>query len=116
MSGDRLHGREAELEQIAAAVDAVARGGRSAIVVRGEAGIGKTALLTSLRDQAVAQRFVVLEGRATELERDVPLLPLLDALEGQLPGPAALAALGSGVERWRAHRAIGELLAGIADG
>jgi DNA-binding NarL/FixJ family response regulator len=116
MSGDRLHGRDAELEQTAAAVDAVARGGRSLVVVRGEAGIGKTALLAALRDQALARRFVVLEGRATELEREVPLLPLLDALEGQLPALEALAALGSGMERWRVHRAIGELLAGIADG
>jgi predicted ATPase len=138
MSGDRLPGRATELEDVAAAVDAVARGGRTALLVRGEAGIGKTALLAELRNRAVAQGFVVLEGRATELEHDVPLVPVLDALEGQLPGPEVLAALGperlgvlaeivpglassaatggSGAERWRVHRAIGELLAVIADG
>src|SRR4051812_5203915 len=132
MSGDRLHGRTAELEAVTDAVDAVARGGQSVVIVRGEAGIGKTALLTELRDRARAHEFVVLEGRATELERDAPLVPLIDALDGQLPGPAALAALGperlgllaevfpglapagageaSGAERWRLHRAIGELL------
>src|SRR4051812_27032762 len=130
MSGVRLYGRDAEFEAIAGELDAVARGAQSLLVFRGEAGIGKTALLTELRDRALAQRFVVLEGRATELERDVPLLPLIDALDSQLPNPEALAALGperlallaevlpgltgsragggSGAERWRLHRAIGE--------
>jgi predicted ATPase len=70
-----LQGREAELEAIEEALDAVARGGRRLLMVRGEAGIGKTRLLAELRERAAAQRFVVLEGRATELERDVPFLP-----------------------------------------
>lgn len=120
MSGGRLHGREAELEAVAAAVDVVARGGQSVLIIRGEAGIGKTALLTELRDRALAHRFVVLEGRATELERDVPFLPLIDAFEGQLGGLEAGAVLGatagSGADRWRVHRAIGELLAAIGKG
>src|SRR3954471_20037539 len=94
MSGVRLYGRDAEFEAIAGELDAVARGAQSLLVFRGEAGIGKTALLTELRDRASAHRFVVLEGRATELERDVPLLPLIDALDSQLPDPEALAALG----------------------
>jgi DNA-binding NarL/FixJ family response regulator len=133
MSGNHLYGRDAELEEIACALDAVARGGRHLLVVRGEAGIGKTVLLAELRQRALAQRFVVLEGRATELESDVPLLPLIDAVQAQLPDREALAALGperlallatvlpglarpeasggSGTERWRLHRAIAQLLA-----
>ena len=134
-----LQGREAELEAIEEALDAVARGGRRLLIVRGEAGIGKTRLLAELRERAAAQRFVVLEGRATELERDVPFLPVVDAIEPSLPGADALAALGSerlaqlaqvlpgaaadggdargsGSERWRLHRALGELLALLADG
>jgi DNA-binding NarL/FixJ family response regulator len=132
-----LHGREAELEAIGGALDAVARGGRRVVAVGGEAGIGKTRLLAELRERAAAQRFVVLEGRATELEQDVPLVPLLDALEPHLPDAGALAALGperlallaevlpglgapasagSGSERWRLHRALGELLALVAGG
>src|SRR4051794_24398837 len=94
MSGDRLHGREAELEAIADVVDAVARGAGTVLMVRGEPGIGKTALLTDVRDRALAHRFVVLEGRATELERDVAFVPLVDALEEHLPSAEALAALG----------------------
>src|SRR3954452_2240947 len=114
-----LHGRDAELEALARALDGVARGGRRLLCVRGEAGIGKTRLLAVLREDAAAQRFVVLEGRATELEQDVPLVPILDALEREL-APAALAALGpegaASTERWRLHRAIGELLDSVAAG
>ena len=91
MSGDGLYGREGELEAIAGALDAVARGERRLLTVRGEAGIGKTRLLAELRERAAAQRFVVLEGRATELERDVPLVPIVDALEPALPAADALA-------------------------
>ena len=69
MSGDPLHGRTAELEAIAGALDAVASGEPRLLTVRGEAGIGKTRLLAELRGRAAAQRFVVLEGRATELEQ-----------------------------------------------
>jgi DNA-binding NarL/FixJ family response regulator len=133
MSGDRIHGRAAELEAIAGALDAVARGERRLLTVCGEAGIGKTRLLAELHAQAAAQRFVVLEGRATELEHDIPLVPVLDALEDRLPDADALAALGSerlgllaevlpalaapgavrasSGERWRLHRALGDLLA-----
>src|SRR5688500_2167452 len=94
MPGDGLHGREAELEAIAGALDAVARGGRRLLVVRGEAGIGKTRLLAEARERAAARRFVVLQGCATELEHDVPFVPVIDAIEPQLPDAHALAALG----------------------
>ena len=135
MSAIRVHGRESELEAIAGALAAVAGGERRVIVVRGEAGIGKTRLLETVRDDAARRHFVVLEGRATELESDVPLVPVIEALAprlGDLP-PGALRALGEeraarlahvlsedpgaaapdpehAAERWRLHRAIGDLL------
>jgi DNA-binding NarL/FixJ family response regulator len=137
MPGDGLHGRDAELEAIAGVLDAVARGGRRLLAVRGEAGIGKTRLLAELRKRAEAQRFVVLESRASELEQDIPLVPVIDALAprlppadglaalgperlgllaGLLPGVAAPAGVATGGERWRLYRALGELLELIAGG
>jgi DNA-binding NarL/FixJ family response regulator len=130
-------GREAEIEAVAGVLDAVARGERRLLVLRGEAGIGKTRLLEVVREQAVTRRFVLLEGRATELESDVPLAPVVDALESglrELPEPmlrdlgeeqlGLLAGVLSGVgeappsrweptspvERWRLHRAMRSLV------
>ncbi len=102
-----LAGRAAEVEAIAGALDAVARGGRRLVTVRGEAGIGKTRLLTELCEAAIRQRFVVLEGRATEFESDIPFVPVLDALAAEPPAET---------ERWRAHRALGRRLAAAAEG
>jgi len=137
VSGIPVVGRDAELEAVAGVLDAVAGGARRLLVVRGEAGIGKTRLLEVVREQAVARRFVLLEGRATELESDVPLAPVVDALESglrELPEPRLrelgeeqlrlLASVLSGVgeppadrwepasaaERWRLHRAMRGLL------
>ncbi len=141
MSGVHLHGRDRELEALGAAVAAVAGGGRRVVVVRGEAGIGKTALVGALRESLRAARFVVLEGRATELESDVPLVPVIDALSPALAGVSAgarrelgeeherqlaraLPGWGAGTdgapepaaERWRLHRALGDLLGVIGHG
>ena len=142
MSGIPLHGRDDELAAVAGVLDAVAGGERRTLVLRGEAGIGKTRLLAEVRESARARRFVILEGRATELENDVPLVPVIDAIEPHLADlpPTAGAALGDerrarlaavfpelgppsagagpahAAERWRLHRAIGDLLAVIGRG
>jgi DNA-binding NarL/FixJ family response regulator len=135
MPGAALHGRRSELEAIEATLDDVARGAQRLLLVRGEAGIGKTRLLKALTQRAAAQRFVVLEGRASEFEQYIPLVPILDAFEPRLPHGELLATLGddrlsrlAGVfpaiaaapvadgERWRLHRALGDLLALIAAG
>lgn len=61
--GDDLVGRSAELATLDALLDSVERGGSSVIVVTGEAGIGKTALLEELSRRADARGFSVAVGR-----------------------------------------------------
>ena len=61
-----------------------ARAGESVLVlIEGEAGIGKTTLVSSwsngLHDEAL-----VISGRCDELGRDLPLQPILDGLEAHL--------------------------------
>jgi DNA-binding NarL/FixJ family response regulator len=91
-----LIGREPELAAVAAAIADVARGAGRTLLVHGEAGIGKTRLLSHVHETAAARGFAVFAGRASELERDLPRAPLLEALDPiELPG-----------ERWEAHRTL----------
>ncbi|ORW71102.1 AAA family ATPase [Mycobacterium saskatchewanense] len=86
-----LIGRRAEQEELAALL-ADARSGRSRVlVVRGEAGIGKTALLTQMA--ASADTFQVLHVCGSEMEMEIPYAgvqqlcgPLLTFAD-QLPRP-----------------------------
>jgi predicted ATPase len=65
-----LVGREPERARLAALLDE-ARGGRgAAVVVVGEPGIGKTALLDDLRQRA--QDALVLSARGVEAEAALP--------------------------------------------
>jgi predicted ATPase len=54
------------------------------VLIRGEPGIGKTLLLRELSRSAHARGYRVVHGCATELERNVPFLPFVDALDGPL--------------------------------
>ena len=75
-----LVGREPERDRLAAAVQA-ARAGRGRIVlISGEPGIGKTALLAALVAQAAGGGARVASGAAEELERRIPFAAITDCL------------------------------------
>jgi predicted ATPase len=84
-----------------------ARDGRSgALLLAGEAGIGKAALLEHARAEADAAGMLVLRARGLQSESDIPfaglselLSPLLDRLDA-IP-PAQAARCGA---RWRSAR------------
>jgi DNA-binding CsgD family transcriptional regulator len=94
-----LHGRSAETARIDELV-AAARGGRSgALVIRGEPGVGKTALLDYAGQAAAGIR--LLRGTGIESEAELPfaalhmlLRPGLDRLD-VLPAPQARALRGA---------------------
>jgi DNA-binding SARP family transcriptional activator len=79
-----LVGRAAELGQLVQAYQ-LAQGGRAtAVVVQGEAGVGKTRLATEFLAWATAQGADVLAGRAFETGGRVPYQPLVDGLRPRL--------------------------------
>ena len=91
--------RESELAVIDAAAAAARGGDGQAVVVRGAAGIGKSALLEVGRRRAEALGATVLSGRAGELEQGFPWGVARQLLTGPtrdrlvaLDGAAALAA------------------------
>ena len=70
---------------MARALDDVGDGAGRAVGVIGEAGVGKTALLAAIAEQARARGMLVLEGRAASHERYVPFSLTADVF-GQLAG------------------------------
>ena len=63
-----LIGRGEELAALLAASDSLERGGTTLFVVRGAAGVGKTALLDAFADAAVARGHLVARGRCAPRE------------------------------------------------
>ncbi|MGX1806451.1 AAA family ATPase [Nocardia sp. NPDC055321] len=109
-----LYGRQAEQLRIDELLDAARAGRSGALVLRGEAGIGKTALL----DHAAARGVPCVRGAGVESEAELPFaglhlllrsaLPLVDALP-ERQRAALLGAFGLGE-----HHAGDQLLIGLA--
>src|SRR5258707_13926399 len=86
-----LVGRSEELGVLDALVEAVRRGESRVLVVRGEPGIGKSALIRDLTDAAVGVRGETAAGVESEMELPFDGLPqlcgsMLDHLD-RLPAP-----------------------------
>lgn len=113
--------------------EAARTNGLSVVEIVGEAGIGKTTLLDHLGASANRAGALVLSGRCSEYERDVPYALMIEALDTHLathgppPGlaPFQLAALGGTfpalgahagalAERHELHRAVRALLERLA--
>src|SRR6476619_8179571 len=86
-----LRGRSAERAQLDRLLESIHAGQSAVLVLRGEAGFGKTALLEYLSERAAGCRLVRAAGVESEMELAFAGLqqlcaPMLDRLE-QLPGP-----------------------------
>ncbi|MFG1703708.1 AAA family ATPase [Nonomuraea sp. M3C6] len=99
-----LVGRSAELARLVRVLQFAAEGTAGVALVGGDAGIGKTRLITELVGQARECGFNVLVGQCAELGDTLPYLPLADALRGAEPGVREAAA---------AHPMLGQLLPGM---
>ncbi|HYB31009.1 MAG TPA: AAA family ATPase, partial [Solirubrobacteraceae bacterium] len=136
-----LVGRDRELSALERLLAEACAGSPRFVLISGEPGIGKSSLLDELASRAESGGCLVLEGRATELERDFPFGLIVDALDGYLasldarsfdrlaaeelgelasvfPALRSLRGSGSGVgtaaERFRTYFAARELLERLA--
>jgi predicted ATPase/class 3 adenylate cyclase len=79
-----LVGREAELSSLEDALLAALRGDGGVVIIGGEAGMGKTRLVSELSARAVRLRCVVMSGACSEAELSLPYLPFLEAIGNRL--------------------------------
>ncbi|MEO5841011.1 MAG: BTAD domain-containing putative transcriptional regulator [Acidimicrobiales bacterium] len=101
-----LFGRDRELAQLDMLLDP---GIGAAVIVEGEAGIGKTALIAEWQSRPTSASALILLGRCDELGRDLSLQPVLDALATYLRGMSP----GDVGELLGAHRDIIGPLVGV---
>ena len=74
-------GRREEIASLTALLERAADGEPGFAIVAGEAGVGKTRLVTELAGRAAGSGFTVLAGHCVELGAEgLPLAPLIDAL------------------------------------
>jgi DNA-binding CsgD family transcriptional regulator len=96
-------GRDGELRRLLALLDDADGGQAVAALVSGDAGVGKSRLVSEVTRLAEERGFTVLSGQCAELGDSVPYLPLADALRG--------AAQSTGVQDAMSSRpALGRLL------
>ncbi|WHT23546.1 AAA family ATPase [Crossiella sp. CA-258035] len=101
-SGIPLVARGAQLRQLRAALRQAVRGTPGAVLVAGDAGVGKSRLLSELSELAAAEDALVLTGRCLDVgEGGLPYLPFVEAL-GQLRE--------GHLDALRAHPALAKLL------
>ncbi|WP_028059466.1 ATP-binding protein [Candidatus Solirubrobacter pratensis] len=89
--------REAELDAIAAALERLASGHGGVLAFEGPAGIGKTRLLSTLRERALAAGATVLDARASLLEREFGFGVVRQLFESAAEAPTGAAASAGAV-------------------
>ncbi|UUU25100.1 helix-turn-helix transcriptional regulator [Streptomyces sp. DSM 40750] len=103
-------GRDAELARLTDVLDRAGRGEPRAVLVAGDAGVGKSRTLAEAAAYAVGKGTTVLTGHCVDLgDVGLPYLPFTEVL-GVLAADERFAPL------LRAHPATGRLLGGGADG
>jgi DNA-binding CsgD family transcriptional regulator/tetratricopeptide (TPR) repeat protein len=83
-----MFGRDRELAEALAALEAAASGTPQVLLVGGDAGIGKTTLTSAIADQARTRGFTVLVGHCLDIDDGVALRPVREALRQAIAGRA----------------------------
>jgi DNA-binding CsgD family transcriptional regulator/tetratricopeptide (TPR) repeat protein len=79
-AGAALVGRESEMELLTGLIKELARGRGGSVLIEGEPGIGKSALMRAAVAEAPQAGCQVFWGAGDELGQALPLLPFLDGL------------------------------------
>src|SRR5271165_463512 len=101
-----LIGRSAEMRALTRELDAAGQSHGTAVLLTGDAGVGKSRLVREIIAAAAARGYFILAGRATESAVPVPFRPITEALMGA--ARSGIVADGPGTSHYRA--ALGTLV------
>jgi len=90
-AGQPIVGRGRELDALERVLAAAARGDGQVVLVAGEAGIGKTTLVSCAAERAAAAGAIVVRGHCSDVGRSPPFAPWLEALAGRPPAAGTAA-------------------------
>jgi predicted ATPase/signal transduction histidine kinase len=110
----RLYGREADLGRLRAAWGRVKAGGTEVLVLTGEAGLGKSALVEALSEVVVQEGGEFTRGRSDQRESNIPYGALVEAFRGLLRRLAAGPRQEAAIIRERLTTGLGASSAVIA--
>src|SRR2546430_1977899 len=85
-----LIGRAADLTALHVLIDQAKRGEGQVALISGEAGIGKSRLVTEAKTYAASQSFLLLQGNCFQAHRAFPYAPFLDLLRSYLSSTSPL--------------------------
>jgi predicted ATPase/signal transduction histidine kinase len=77
----KLYGRLAETQVLLQSFERVARGGVEAVMVSGQAGIGKTSLVQEIYQPITRRRGYFIAGKFDQLQQNVPFSAIVTALQ-----------------------------------
>ena len=69
---EKFYGRQEELEVLENCVERLFEGNHTSLFISGEAGVGKTKLVSELKKQLISRRAVFVEGKFDQFNKNVP--------------------------------------------
>ena len=77
--GEKLYGRETEVEELFAAFERVAKDKSELMLIAGFSGIGKTAIVNEVHKPIVKQRGFFIKGKFDQFNRNIPYCAFIQA-------------------------------------
>ena len=99
----KLYGRQAQIDTLLSAFDAVSQGATAMMLVTGYSGVGKTSLIAEVHKPIVKHRGYFISGKFDQFKRDIPYASLIQAFRGMIQ--MLLTESEEAIRSWR-HRLL----------
>ncbi len=99
----KLYGRQAQIDTLLRAFEAVSQGATAMMLIKGYSGVGKTSLIAEVHKPIVKHRGYFISGKFDQFKRDIPYASLIQAFRGLIR--MLLTESEESIGKWR-HRLL----------